>query len=135
MLPVDTNLNGVNSGYVYTVNDDGSVYKFMALNTVENETLSNSEPHPFFRCGPNFDSTTLSCGNSLAECAASQSYEDGEMCERTPTSVGGSGITIMSTCNNATAYGTTYAVSGGFSTVDIRSDRRIEYYTERIRCQ
>ncbi|MFT5831891.1 MAG: prepilin-type N-terminal cleavage/methylation domain-containing protein, partial [Candidatus Paceibacteria bacterium] len=34
VLPTDPKLNGTDSGYVYTTNDDQSVYKFMALNTV-----------------------------------------------------------------------------------------------------
>ena len=48
-LPVDMELNGTNSGYVYAVNSEGSVYKFMALNTVESETVTDN--HPFKSCG------------------------------------------------------------------------------------
>lgn len=136
-LPLDQRLNGSDSGYVYMVNSDGSVYKFMALNTVENEVLSNDEPHPFFRCGPNFDVDVLSGEDvsSIAAYNASPSERDGELCERTPTGTGGTSLTVYAACTSPSQYETTYAVSAGFSTEDIRSERRIEYYTERVRCQ
>lgn len=109
----------------------------MALNTVENEVLENNDPHPFFRCGPNFNVDVLSGEDtsSIAAYNASPSYNDEEMCERTPSGPGGTGYTINNSCTNPASYEDTYAVSGGFSTEDIRSERRIEFYTERIRCQ
>lgn len=47
-LPQDPKLNGSNSGYVYTTNADGSVYKFMVKNTVESEVVTVD--HPFKSC-------------------------------------------------------------------------------------
>jgi prepilin-type N-terminal cleavage/methylation domain-containing protein len=44
VLPVDPKLNGTNSGYVYRTNIDGTVYKLMAMNTVESETVSYKHP-------------------------------------------------------------------------------------------
>lgn len=38
-LPTDPKLNGANSGYVYTTNADGTVYKLMARLTVESEVV------------------------------------------------------------------------------------------------
>ena len=51
VLPVDPKLNGSDSGYVYMVNSERTVYKLMALNTVESDTLTYS--HPFKRCDLN----------------------------------------------------------------------------------
>lgn len=39
VLPYDQKINGANSGYVYTTNTEGTVYKFMAKNTVESEVV------------------------------------------------------------------------------------------------
>jgi type II secretory pathway pseudopilin PulG len=39
VLPIDPKLNGTNSGYVYRTNAAGTVYKLMAMNTVEGETV------------------------------------------------------------------------------------------------
>jgi len=41
-LPSDSRLQGANSGYVYAVNSEGTVYKIMAKNTVESETVGFS---------------------------------------------------------------------------------------------
>ncbi len=51
-LPIDKKLNGANSGYVYVTNTEGSVYKIMAMNTVESEVLNTSVAynHPFKSC-------------------------------------------------------------------------------------
>lgn len=48
VLPVDGRLNGVNSGYVYTTNANGTVYKIMAKRTVESQAVNYS--HPFKSC-------------------------------------------------------------------------------------
>ncbi|MEZ4104242.1 MAG: prepilin-type N-terminal cleavage/methylation domain-containing protein [Candidatus Paceibacterota bacterium] len=39
-LPTDPRLNGDNSGYVYRVNGNKTVYKLMAMNTVESEIVN-----------------------------------------------------------------------------------------------
>lgn len=41
-LPTDPRLNGTDSGYVYTVNADGTVYKLMAKKTVESQVVDYS---------------------------------------------------------------------------------------------
>jgi prepilin-type N-terminal cleavage/methylation domain-containing protein len=51
-LPTDPKLSSTtptNSGYVYAVNLDGTVFKIMALNTVETEVVSTN--HQLYRCG------------------------------------------------------------------------------------
>lgn len=40
-LPTDPKLNGDDTGYVYAVNTEGTVYKIMARKTVESEVLNN----------------------------------------------------------------------------------------------
>ncbi len=50
-LPVDSKLNGSNSGYVYTTNAAGTVYKFMARMTVESEIVTLE--HEFKSCDVN----------------------------------------------------------------------------------
>jgi len=47
-LPIDPKPNGVNSGYVYRTNAAGTVYKLMAMNTVEVDTLHDE--HEFRSC-------------------------------------------------------------------------------------
>jgi len=141
-LPIDPKLNGTNSGYVYTVNDEGSVYKFMALNTVE--TTEVDQNHPLFRCGADFVAGTSESGAS---------YDDPGICQRTPTNpssaypifyvvgfwnslqISTSGT--LDSCSLEAQYQTTFAVSGGFSN-DARGasnqDRGREYDTEIVRC-
>ena len=43
-LPLDPKLNGTNSGYVYRTNTTGTVYKLMAMNTVEADVLTYTHP-------------------------------------------------------------------------------------------
>ncbi len=48
VLPYDPKLNGTNSGYVYVTNADRSVYKIMAMRTVESEVVNYN--HEFESC-------------------------------------------------------------------------------------
>ncbi len=54
-LPQDPKLNGTDSGYVYVTNTEGSVFKFMAKNTVEYSDPANrvQRGHPFQSCDVN----------------------------------------------------------------------------------
>ncbi|MBP6924713.1 MAG: prepilin-type N-terminal cleavage/methylation domain-containing protein [Candidatus Pacebacteria bacterium] len=54
-LPKDLRPNGVNSGYMYYVNTEGSAFKFVSYKTVESEVVNNNT-HPFKAC----DMTTCS---------------------------------------------------------------------------
>ena len=143
-LPTDPRLNPDEtfSGYVYAVNSEGSVYKFMALNTVESEVVQ--EGHEFFRCGVEFDSGVWSVvdDSDLASIQSSPSHLDGEICERVPPRTtgptnSGSMQSPPSVCSDVALYGYSYAVSEGFSS-DSRSssnpDRGMEFDTEVIRC-
>ena len=127
-LPTDPKLNGRDSGYVYAVNDEGSVYKFMALKTVETEVIDRSSV--WFRCDDSFD---------LPSNAPTDSYEDDRMCRNTPpapTSNTSFGPT-MRPCSTPSEFVTTYAVSAGFSSDDRNNgtaDRGREFDTEIVRC-
>jgi general secretion pathway protein G len=136
-LPVDPRLNPneSDSGYVYTTDNEGMVYKIMALNTVETEevrgfdTTSDPDfaPHPFARCGP--------ADQPTAECYL------------TPGSpVTGCGSYTYNTCGNTLAACqtndlNTYAVSGGYASGgDVSgnyqfSEQAREYFSDIIKCK
>ncbi len=63
VLPSDAKLNGTDSGYVYTTNAQGTVYKLMARLTVETEadTLSSTEAfsNDFKSCATNINGTDI----------------------------------------------------------------------------
>ena len=127
-LPTDPRLNGDASGYVYAVNADRSVYKLMALNTVETKVVAIDDE--FSRCDSSWN---LGFG--------SVSFEDQALCKRTPSAPSGNSTASAdptAVCQNAAGYATSYAVSAGFSS-DIRGntatpDRGREYDTEIVRC-
>ena len=116
-LPVDPKLNGDDSGYVYTVNTEGTVYKVIALNTVERDDLDYN--HPLKSCDATNSSTGV-CDNVYSNSNNKPSY-----CQS----------------NNA-QFKASYAVWGGYadpndwtgsnSTPD---DVRIERMTEDIICK
>ena len=89
-LPTDKRLNGANSGYVYTTNSSGTVYKIMAKQTVESELVNYSDP--FKSC----DATDSSTG----------------ICDATITS----GASKPNHCyENSPIFQSTYALWGGFA--------------------
>jgi len=135
-LPVDPKLNGADSGFVYAVNTEGSVYKFMALDTVETRTVTYGDP--FFRCGQEFDVNQLNNDTS-----AGASFLDPEICERVPPSLPGnynpSGYAAPAACMNADNFERTFAISAGFSDdtrglSGSRANKGREYDTEIVRC-
>jgi len=73
VLPSDGRLNGSDSGYVYTTNADGTVYKLMARRTVESETITDDD-HEFKSCDINLDTGLATCdethptGNRPSHC-------------------------------------------------------------------
>lgn len=128
-LPTDSKLSSTtptSSGYVYTVNVDGTVYKIMALNTVESEVVSTS--HALYRCGTG-DITSAS-----HECYA------------IPTGFGGGGIfsgniALFTQCQTPSQYYNDYAVFGGYSDGETISGtprfnaRSRELMTDTVRCK
>ncbi len=61
VLPTDPKLNGSQSGYVYTTNTAGTVYKLMVKNTVESETIDYT--HEFRSCDAT-NSATGACDST-----------------------------------------------------------------------
>lgn len=122
-LPKDPKLNGTNSGYVYATNAEGSVFKFMALDTVESETVGYQ--HHFARCG-NMDSGLNDCSSVRADGSGTGAYNTGgsepSQCAAGPTS-------------------NDYAVVGGYAAGGMvggtyrTSDAAREYFTDLIRCR
>lgn len=108
-LPTDKKLNGLTSGYVYTTNTDGTVYKLMAKRTVESEVVDYS--HPFKSC----DVTTSSTG----------------VCDNTYAS----GSVPNHCLENNANFRNTYAVWGGFASglAGTGADSA-EHNTEKIIC-
>ncbi|MAQ59298.1 hypothetical protein CL638_01120 [bacterium] len=124
VLPNDPQLNGSQSGYVYAVDPEGKVYKFMALNTVESETVEPTDD--FSRCGD----TSV----SSQECAA------------VPSSPGDGGAYNSSGSRPAHCYqqsemGNDYAVRAGFAMGGtyggsyVRTEKAREYFSDIIRCK
>jgi hypothetical protein len=125
VLPTDPRLNGSNSGYVYSVSEDGEVFKFMALNTVEDDIVELRDE--FSRCG-DINRPILDCANVPFNPLVPGDYNDGNNGE-TPD-----------WCR-ATEIRNDYAVSSGYAS---RSDtiagyrttpKAREYATEQIRCK
>ncbi len=105
-LPTDKRLLDTSSGYVYTTNADGSVYKIMAKRTVESEVVDYT--HPFKGCDAT-DSSTGICD------ATAPSNNKPTHCQE-----------------NTDDFKNTYAVWGGFARgADAPS---VERLTEDILC-
>ena len=124
VLPRDPKSNGDDSGYVYTVDEEGFVYKIMALNTVESETVDYD--HIFSRCGK-ANSPSEECAMVPSNPTGSWNYNE-------------SGST-PSQCNQATQYSNDYALFGGFAaggeySGSYRSTPQAqEYFSDIIRCK
>lgn len=101
-LPTDPR-RGSNPGYSYTVDTTGSVYKLVALRTVETEVVTHE--HPFKSC----DIRVGNSGGSLVN--ASTDREEIGWCGRTAQAGNG----LPNSCNAAQApFNNSYGVWGGF---------------------
>ena len=129
---------GVDSGYVYTTNNEGSVYKFMALNTVQDEVVDQF--HEFYRCDPN--------SVILGGAGATNSWDEPGICNRSySSSAGGTAanrITLNAAFNSIPScevgFENDYAVSAGFSSdargrTGITEPKGREFDTEIVRCK
>ncbi len=124
-LPTDPKLSSTTpttSGYVYAVNVDGTVYKIMALNTVESEVVSTN--HSLYRCGTG-DITSA-----------------GHECQAYPTGFGGSSMnSTLPQCKTESQYSNDYAIFGGYSDGETIAGtprfnaRSRELMTDTIRCK
>ncbi len=107
-LPIDKRRPDVNSGYVYTVNTAGTVYKLVARRTVETETITNS--HPLKSCDVSGANTGL--------------------CDTTSTNNPWGGGTPGQCQSTNTTFRTSYGVWGGYARTG-----NIEELTEAVICQ
>ena len=115
VLPADSKLNGLNSGYVYRTNTEGTVYKVKAYNTVESEVVTRN--HPLKPCDIRADQNTdgfpinlpnseLRKPNVVGWCA----YESSDL---------NSLIAATPACNaHNTLFSSSYAVWGGLASLD-----------------
>lgn len=131
------------SGYVYTTNNSGTVFKFMALNSVEGERVSSAptiagvenRTREFFRCGENFY-------QGVGTNTTNETWNDAGMCFRSRTAFSGDAASAdrvtFSECSTPATYENDYAVSAGFSSDDRSAavpDKGREYDTEIVRCK
>ncbi len=117
-LPTDKKLLDANSGYVYTTNVDGTVYKIMARRTVEDDIVDYN--HPFKSCDAT-DSGTNNCQDGVTG-----------ICDATIAS----GNSKPNHCYEGGAdFKNTYAVWGGFAKgAPGCLNGSVEHYTEQIIC-
>lgn len=115
-LPQDPKLNGNDSGYAYLTNNDGTVYKLIAYQTVEAETVDYE--HEFKICD-------VSSNNANPEDIAKLCYK------------GTGGASFLHCRDSQPEFRTSYAVWGGFAVPTIINadyDKIVETYTEEIVC-
>lgn len=109
VLPKDPKLNGVNSGYVYTTNSDGTVYKLMAKNSVESEVVTYD--HELKSCDVDNTASTVPLCNTVAP-----SFNKPAHCEE-----------------NNSQFQRTYAVWGGYANQPGATE--VEQATEDVVCE
>lgn len=146
VLPKDPKLNGDDSGYIYVTNDKGTVYKLMAKNTVESETVKQA--HPFASCDTTYSGAS-SQGGVDCDPADNSGKCDVAICDRIyptlPSTYGGQSVSAPDypfECRESHAqFKKTYGLWGGWAadtTVGYPSMKytaRREYLTELIACK
>jgi hypothetical protein len=126
-LPRDPRLLDTQSGYVYTVNSDGSVYKLMAKRTVESETVTYA--HALRSCDISNSGQVACTADVQPKDPSNDSACDVAMCDR-----------VHNTYNKPVwceetdvGFQTTYAVWGGYAMgVD---EQAVARSTENIVCE
>ena len=116
-MPYDRRLNDTDSGYVYSTNTDGTVYKIEAKKTVESETVTWD--HPLRSCDVNNPNHTVNgvAGNGMCIAVAKSPYDN-----NTPNH-----------CQEYDAtFQTSYALWGGYAPAT--ADIVVERLTENIVC-
>jgi len=130
VLPKDPKLNGVQSGYVYTVNAAGTVYKLMAKRTVESESVTYT--HKLKSCdATNSGENTCSDATQPPEFGNSAGKCDLGMCDRVYDT-----YNRPEWCSESDVTGqfqTTYAVWGGYAVSSNASD--VARLTEDVVCE
>jgi len=115
VLPKDPKLNGVNSGYVYRTNTAGTVYKIMAMGSVEadkgllpaNDNDFRPYLHPFKSC----DMRARLNADGGTSFLSSESW-----CNSTAHNIGYGNNAVVLHCRvNHQRFQTSYGVWGGFA--------------------
>jgi len=138
VLPTDPKLNPdvANSGYMYTTNAEGTVYKMMAKNTVESEEVTKE--NPFKSCD-----VTNSGGVACKPPVGSYTCDVG-ICDRifSANSYAAQGSSPNECTTSNQQFKTSYGVWGGYATpVSVFSSGTQQYtanmerLTEQILCK
>jgi prepilin-type N-terminal cleavage/methylation domain-containing protein len=109
VLPADKHLNGADSGYVYRTNSAGTVYKIMAMKTVESERLDSVSAylHPFKSCDRR---GRLNADSSVSYLSAES------WCHTTTLDIGyGAGGLVLHCAYDHVRFQTSYGVWGGIA--------------------
>lgn len=132
VLPTDPKLNGSDSGYVYTVNQAGSVYKLMALKTLESKEVEFNDE--FSRCGDMSQVVANATDAAkINECSFVPSNPNPSGAYQYNFAGGGGQIPPCDTPANRNATKKDLALSGGYAGNGI--PKANEYYTDIIRCR
>ncbi len=126
-LPRDPLLNGAQSGYVYTTNTNGTVYKLMAKKTVESEVVTYA--HKLKSCDATNSGQVTCTNDTQPKDPINDARCDIGMCDRVHD-----GYSKPAHCeeNNAD-FSKTYAVWGGYAqSSDITDVARL---TEDVVCE
>lgn len=113
VLPTDPRLNGIDSGYIYRTNAEGTVYKLKAHKTVESEVVTRD--HPLKACdirvqqnlpgAPKFGSPAVNASRNPKDIGWCAAISDGVNFTYPETD-----------CNeNTDSFRSSYSVSGGLA--------------------
>lgn len=149
VLPTDPNLFGTYSGYVYLTNANGTVYKFIARNTLETEVFS-AYGHEFQACDVVLDPLGDVQSGAMVPPATCGSYYDsslpmeGVRCALATCNLvrsGGSFYRPQDANNECelTNISTSLAVWGGYAdpadvAIPGTDDQKVEHGTELVIC-
>ncbi|MEK7639400.1 MAG: type II secretion system protein [Patescibacteria group bacterium] len=124
VLPKDPKLNGTASGYVYTVNQFGTAYKIMALDTVESEVIGLT--HQFARCGDAQNNGSHECSSVPPNAGANPNNALYNQTGSTPGQ-----------CSTPSEFNNDYAVVGGFAGQGqpFNTVQANEFYSDVARCK
>ncbi|MEY2664900.1 MAG: hypothetical protein RLZZ480_5 [Candidatus Parcubacteria bacterium] len=130
VLPTDPKLKDALSGYVYTTNSAGTVYKLMARRTVESEVVTYS--NKFKSCDATNPGTKVTCtADTQPKDPVTDTTCDVGMCDRVMASPY-SGTKPTHCTESDSTFQTTYAVWGGYATAG--TDLDVARQTENITC-
>jgi prepilin-type N-terminal cleavage/methylation domain-containing protein len=135
VLPFEQKLNGLNSGYVYRTNVDRTVYKIMAMNTVEADTglipdnPSDFSPylHPLKSCDVR---ARVNSDGSVSELTDA-------WCRTTVRDIGYGANNVVQHCRNTNErFQQSYGAWGGFAaSTGAGAANTVQAWTQVVICQ